>query len=119
MFSLGAPVLFAQEPAGKFRPGYSAELNGTKILVIAKEGEPEWGIGMSSDQPADQASVDVFYRLKTKISAEPILLHVTSLCPILGPGAMAMTDRNFVVPLRDVQFIRITFFKTVGREEFR
>jgi hypothetical protein len=127
LLSLGAPALFGQRElpgsTGKFKSGFTAESNGTKLLVIQ---EPEqalrgaWTIALSTSQRADRASVDVFYSANVQGVKGPILRSKNSLCPVVGPDGAGMCDQMFLVPLADVRFVRVTFYaKTLGETEFQ
>lgn len=102
--------------------GRELKSGDVRLMVDRLEGDAGLMVAVRAEsQDADHALVEVFYRVVREVEGRrtTLLLHQESIAPIV-PGAMGATNRDFDIPKRDVQFIRVTLLQTVGEvQEFR
>lgn len=100
------------------------EFTDRETSIVFIPGEGEFGIGVRTPFVCDVIKVEVFYQIQSPYGStdgKPVtlLIHQESWAPDAGNNGYGATARNFTCPRDQVQFVRLTFLKELGKREVK
>jgi len=91
--------------------------DGDTSIVLIPTGLSPFMVGVRSPVECDSFKVEVFYH--TQSVHGTLLLSQESSAPSAGNKGYGATNRLFDCPRDQVQFVRVTFLKELGKREIK